>query len=102
MSKPAEPPPEVTDPNDVPAGYCSAPEVPDDDGLLHDRPIAPERGRPVKSVKVPKVPAGPDEVFVIVNGENAPYDVYGDRTNADECVSLCGGTVVRYVRSPKR
>lgn len=46
----------------------------------------------------PEVPA-PDEVFVIVNSDAAPYDVYGDKANADECVIHCGGSVVRYVRA---
>lgn len=45
-----------------------------------------------------EVPA-PDEVFVIVNSDAAPYDVYGDKANADECVIHCGGSVVRYVRA---
>jgi hypothetical protein len=56
-----------------------SPEVPADDGLLHDRPIAEERGRPAKSVKVsPEVPA-PDEDWSrrvkasLPNGVNALF-----------------------------
>jgi len=65
------------------------PEVPDELGLYHDRPITEGRVRPAKSVKVPKVPA-PDEVWVVA-----------DRwAGILECFKVYPGPhAVRYVRA---